>query len=182
MWCVPHWAFCEGFFVFVAAIWHDSEHEMVSGPHIPINWIIHRQLHYVHYASMASCQHGVWHYYSGDVEFVLLWQRKFSFVRCREHHDTLTPLFWWCRFSLFKLPWLELNLTNDAALAMRRTKQILCFSLNFFVLLSFLHYPASWPRNLPLAGPCRLLPCFHPCFQEMQLAGQDDSLRVKNAP
>ena len=71
-------------------------------------------------------------------------------------------------------------MTNDAALAMRRTEQILCFSLilNFSVLVSSLHYPASWPRNLPLAGPGRLLPC----FQVMQLAGQDDSLRVKNAP
>jgi hypothetical protein len=44
--------FCEGFFVFVAVIWH--EHEMVAGPHIPFNPIIHWQLHYVHY--------GFWHY------------------------------------------------------------------------------------------------------------------------
>ena len=69
-------------------------------------------------------------------------------------------------------------MTNDAALAMRRTEQILCSSLilNFSVLVSSLHYPASWPRNLPVPG--RLLPC----FQVMQLAGHHDSLRVRNAP
>ncbi len=68
-------------------------------------------------------------------------------------------------------------MTNDAALAMRRTEQILCFSfiLNLLVQVSSLHYPASWPRNLP--GPCRLLSC----FQVMQLAGQDASLCVRNA-
>jgi hypothetical protein len=43
--------FFEGFFVFSAAIWH----EMVAGQHTQINSIIHQQLHYVHYASMASC-------------------------------------------------------------------------------------------------------------------------------
>ena len=61
---------------------------------------------------------------------------------------------------------------------MCRTEQKLCFSfiLNFLVQASSLHYPASWPRNLP--GPGRLLPC----FQVMQLAGQDDSLRVRNVP
>ncbi len=69
-----------------------------------------------------------------------------------------------------------LKLTNDAALAMRKTEQILCFSfIHLFLLqVSSLHYPASWPRNLP--GPCGLRPCF------MQLAGRDDSIRVRNFP
>ena len=70
-------------------------------------------------------------------------------------------------------------MTNDASLAMRRTEQILfffSFILIFLVQVSSLHYLASWPRNLP--GPGRL----RPCFQVMQLAGQDKSLRVRNAP
>ncbi len=68
------------------------------------------------------------------------------------------------------------KLANDAALAMQRTEQILCFSffLNFLLQVSSLHYPASWPRNRPVL--CRLLPCF------MLSAGQDASLPVRNAP
>ncbi len=58
---------------------------------------------------------------------------------------------------------------------MSRTQQIQCclLILNFLLQVSSLHYPASWPRNIP--WPCKLLPCF------MRPAGQD-SLPVRNAP
>ena len=120
-----------------------------------------------------------WHYSWGhwaNVQSFLLLQRMFWIVFCIPFQvvmSTDTCGLFCSRFS--HLPWLKHNSVADAALAMRMTEQILCFSFVLISLLqvSSLHLPASWPRNI--TGPSRLVSCF------MRPTGQD-SLPVKNAP
>ena len=120
-----------------------------------------------------------WHFSWGhwaNVQSFLLIQRMFWIVCCIPFQvvmSTDTCGLFCSRFS--HLPWLKHNSVADAALAMRMTEQILCFSFVLISLLqvSSLHLPASWPRNI--TGPSRLVSCF------MRPTGQD-SLPVKNAP